>query len=119
MGGKAYENGGIARDGSKMVNAVACAAVPKITIIIGGSHGAGTYAMCGRAYHPRFLFAWPNAKISVMGGQQAAGVLSTVKQDQLKREGKPQMDAAEVEAFNKPTLDKYEKKALCITRQPG
>lgn len=109
MVGKTYENGGIASDGAKMVNAVACAAVPKITIIIGGSHGAGTYAMCGRAYHPRFMFAWPNAKVSVMGGAQAAGVLSTVKQDQLKREGKPPMDADELAAFNKPTLDKYEK----------
>jgi acetyl-CoA carboxylase carboxyltransferase component/biotin carboxyl carrier protein len=109
MVGKAYENGGIAKDGSKMVNAVACAAVPKITVIIGGSHGAGTYAMCGRAYHPRFMFAWPNAKVSVMGGQQAASVLATVKQDQLKRTGKPLMDDAELAAFNKPTLDKYEK----------
>merc|ERR1719272_1245931 len=108
MVGKAYENGGIASDGSKMVNAVACAAVPKITVILGGSHGAGTYAMCGRAYHPRFMFAWPNAKVSVMGGAQAASVLATVKQDQLKREGKPQMNADEVAAFNKPTLDKYE-----------
>jgi 3-methylcrotonyl-CoA carboxylase beta subunit len=108
MVGKDYENRGIAKDGSKMVNAVACAAVPKITVILGGSHGAGTYAMCGRAYHPRFMFAWPNAKVSVMGGAQAAGVLSTVKQDQLKREGKPQMDAAELAAFNAPTLKKYE-----------
>ncbi|CAK0906593.1 unnamed protein product [Prorocentrum cordatum] len=109
MVGKKYENGGIAKDGSKMVNAVACAAVPKITVIIGGSHGAGTYAMCGRAYHPRFMFAWPNAKVSVMGGQQAAGVLATVKQDQLKREGKPQMDAAALAEFNRPTLEKYER----------
>eukprot|EP00440_Ansanella_granifera_P019967 gb/GFBE01021697.1/.p1 GENE.gb/GFBE01021697.1/~~gb/GFBE01021697.1/.p1 ORF type:complete len:1330 (+),score=334.12 gb/GFBE01021697.1/:1-3990(+) len=109
MVGKAYENGGIAKDGSKMVNAVACAAVPKITVIIGGSHGAGTYAMCGRAYHPRFMFAWPNAKVSVMGGQQAASVLATVKQDQLKREGKPPMDEAALAEFNKPTLEKYEK----------
>jgi acetyl-CoA carboxylase carboxyltransferase component len=108
MVGKDYENRGIAKDGSKMVNAVACAAVPKITVILGGSHGAGTYAMCGRAYHPRFMFAWPNAKVSVMGGAQAAGVLSTVKQDQLKREGKPEMDAAELAAFNAPTLKKYE-----------
>jgi len=109
MVGKAYENGGIARDGAKMVNAVACAAVPKLTVIIGGSHGAGTYAMCGRAYHPRFMFAWPNAKVSVMGGQQAAGVLATVKQDQLKREGKPPMTEAELAEFNAPTLEKYEK----------
>lgn len=108
MVGKKYEVGGIAKDGSKMVNAVACAAVPKITVIIGGSHGAGTYAMCGRAYHPRFMFAWPNAKVSVMGGAQAAGVLATVKQDQLQREGKPQMNEAELAAFNAPTLEKYE-----------
>jgi len=109
MVGKAYETGGIAKDGSKMVNAVACAAVPKLTVIIGGSHGAGTYAMCGRAYHPRFMFAWPNAKVSVMGGQQAASVLATVKQDQLKREGKPQMDADALAEFNRPTLEKYER----------
>merc|ERR1712151_234651 len=109
MVGKAYENGGIARDGAKMVNAVACADVPKITVIIGGSHGAGTYAMCGRAYNPRFMFAWPNAKVSVMGGQQAASVLSTVKQDQLKKEGKPPMDAAAVAEFEAPTLEKYER----------
>eukprot|EP00933_Yihiella_yeosuensis_P040348 TRINITY_DN34631_c0_g1_i2.p1 TRINITY_DN34631_c0_g1~~TRINITY_DN34631_c0_g1_i2.p1 ORF type:complete len:1042 (-),score=238.30 TRINITY_DN34631_c0_g1_i2:228-3353(-) len=109
MVGKAYENGGIARDGAKMVNAVACAAVPKITVIIGGSHGAGTYAMCGRAYHPRFMFAWPNAKVSVMGGQQAAGVLATVKQAQLQREGKPQMDEKALAEFNAPTLEKYER----------
>merc|ERR1719162_75941 len=109
MVGKAYENRGIAKDGSKMVNAVACAAVPKITVIIGGSHGAGTYAMCGRAYHPRFMFAWPNAKVSVMGGQQAAGVLATVKQDQLQKDGKPQMTAEELAKFSQPTLDKYDK----------
>merc|ERR1712232_572002 len=103
MVGKAYENGGIAKDGAKMVNAVATASVPKLTVIIGGSHGAGTYAMNGRAYHPRFMFAWPNAKVSVMGGAQAASVLSTVKQDQLKRAGKPLMTDAEVEEFNRPT----------------
>merc|ERR1719346_639509 len=96
MVGKAYEQGGIARDGAKMVNAVACADVPKITVIIAGSHGAGNYGMCGRAYDPRFLFMWPNSKISVMGGAQAAGVLSTVKQDQLKRQGKPLMTDEEL-----------------------
>merc|ERR1712232_387176 len=111
MVGKAYENGGIAKDGAKMVTAVACASVPKITVIIGGSHGAGTYAMCGRAYSPRFMFAWPNAKVSVMGGAQAAGVLATVKQDQLKREGKPLMTEAEVAEFDRPTLEKYEKES--------
>lgn len=109
MVGKEYENRGIARDGSKMVNAVACAAVPKMTVILGGSHGAGTYAMCGRAYNPRFMFAWPNAKVSVMGGAQAASVLATVKQEQLRREGKPLMDESALAAFNKPTLDKYER----------
>jgi acetyl-CoA carboxylase carboxyltransferase component len=109
MVGKAYENGGIAKDGAKMVNAVATAQVPKLTVIIGGSHGAGTYAMNGRAYHPRFMFAWPNAKVSVMGGAQAAGVLSTVKQDQLRRAGKPLMTDAELEEFNRPTLEKYER----------
>jgi acetyl-CoA carboxylase carboxyltransferase component len=111
MVGKDYENRGIAKDGSKMVNAVACAAVPKITVILGGSHGAGTYAMCGRAYHPRFMFAWPNAKVSVMGAAQAAGVLSTVKQDQLKRQGKPPMTEAELAEFDRPTLEKYEKES--------
>ena len=87
MVGKEYERGGIAKDGAKMVHAVANAAVPKLTVIIGGSFGAGNYGMCGRAYGPRFLFMWPNARISVMGGAQAASVLSTVKQDQLARAG--------------------------------
>ena len=93
MVGKDYERGGIAKDGAKMVHAVANAAVPKLTVIIGGSFGAGNYGMCGRAYGPRFLFSWPNARISVMGGPQAASVLSTVKQDQLVRAGKPADDA--------------------------
>ena len=93
MVGKEYERGGIAKDGAKMVHAVANAAVPKFTVIIGGSFGAGNYGMCGRAYGPRFLFMWPNARISVMGGPQAASVLSTVKQDQLARAGKPRDDA--------------------------
>jgi acetyl-CoA carboxylase carboxyltransferase component len=106
--GKAYENGGIARDGAKMVNAVACANVPKITIIIAGSHGAGNYGMCGRAYDPRFLFMWPNSRISVMGGTQAADVLTTVKQEQLKRENKLPMEGSELEEFRRPTLEKYE-----------
>ena len=108
MVGKAYEQGGIAKDGAKMVHAVANAAVPKITVIVGGSFGAGNYGMCGRAYQPRFLFTWPNARISVMGGEQAAGVLSTVKDDQREREGKPRMTPEELAAFKKPTLDKYE-----------
>ena len=108
MVGKEYERGGIAKDGAKMVHAVANAAVPKITVIIGGSFGAGNYGMCGRAYDPRFLFTWPNARISVMGGPQAASVLSTVKQDQLARAGKPPMTPAEVEEFERPTREKYE-----------
>ncbi|MCZ6686614.1 MAG: methylcrotonoyl-CoA carboxylase, partial [Gammaproteobacteria bacterium] len=87
MVGKKYEHAGIARDGAKMVNAVACAAVPKFTVIIGGSFGAGNYAMCGRAYGGRFLWMWPNARISVMGGEQAAGVLATVKRDGMERRG--------------------------------
>ena len=81
MVGKKYEAGGIAKDGAKMVTAVACARVPKLTVIIGGSFGAGNYAMCGRAYGPRFLWTWPNARISVMGGEQAASVLAQVRRD--------------------------------------
>jgi 3-methylcrotonyl-CoA carboxylase beta subunit len=108
MVGKDYERGGIAKDGAKMVHAVANAAVPKLTVIIGGSFGAGNYGMCGRAYSPRFLFMWPNSRISVMGGPQAASVLSTVKQDQLARAGKAVMTPDEVAVFEKPTRDKYE-----------
>jgi 3-methylcrotonyl-CoA carboxylase beta subunit len=108
MVGKQYEAGGIARHGAKMVHAVACARVPKFTVIIGGSFGAGNYAMCGRAYDPRFLFMWPNARISVMGGEQAAGVLATVKQDQMARDNR-QMSAAEEAAFKQPIIDSYEK----------
>jgi 3-methylcrotonyl-CoA carboxylase beta subunit len=108
MVGKQYEAGGIARHGAKMVHAVACANVPKFTVIIGGSFGAGNYAMCGRAYEPRFLFMWPNARISVMGGEQAAGVLATVRQDALAREGRS-MTAEEEAAFKQPILDQYER----------
>jgi len=108
MVGKQYEAGGIARHGAKMVHAVACADVPKFTVIIGGSFGAGNYAMCGRAYDPRFMFMWPNARISVMGGEQAAGVLATVKQDQLARDGRNMSDT-ETQAFKQPILDLYEK----------
>jgi len=108
MVGKEYERGGIAKDGAKMVHAVANAAVPKLTVIIGGSFGAGNYGMCGRAYGPRFLFSWPNSRISVMGGPQAASVLSTVKQDQLARAGKPAMSEGEVAEFERPTREKYE-----------
>ena len=108
MVGKAYEAGGIAKDGAKLVTAVSCVNVPKFTVIIGGSHGAGNYGMCGRAYDPRFLFIWPNSRISVMGGPQAADVLATVKQDQRAREGIPAMEGEELEEFRQPILDKYE-----------
>ncbi|MBV8566541.1 MAG: methylcrotonoyl-CoA carboxylase [Methylobacteriaceae bacterium] len=107
MVGRDYEAGGIAKDGAKLVTAVACARVPKITVIIGGSFGAGNYGMCGRAYQPRFLFTWPNARISVMGGEQAASVLATVRRDNLEAEGKP-WSAAEEEAFKAPIREKYE-----------
>ena len=109
MVGRQYEAGGIAKDGAKMVHAVANASVPKLTVIIGGSFGAGNYGMCGRGYDPRFLWMWPNARISVMGGEQAAGVLLTIKQDQLAREGKPAMSADEAAEFARPTLEKYER----------
>ena len=93
MVGKKYEQGGIAKDGAKMVNAVACARVPKLTVIIGGSYGAGNYAMCGRSYSPRLLFTWPNARISVMGGEQAAHVLATVRRDGTEARGQTWSEA--------------------------
>jgi acetyl-CoA carboxylase carboxyltransferase component len=105
--GRQYEHGGIAKDGAKMVHAVANAPVPKITVVIGGSFGAGNYGMCGRAYQPRFLFMWPNSRISVMGGEQAASVLAQVKQTQLESSGKKMSDE-EVRRFKQPILDKYE-----------
>ncbi len=108
MVGRQYENEGIAKHGAKMVTAVSTVQVPKFTVIIGGSFGAGNYGMCGRAYSPRFLWMWPNARISVMGGEQAAKVLSTVKQQGLKAAGKPEMSAEEIAKFEKPILDKYE-----------
>jgi acetyl-CoA carboxylase carboxyltransferase component len=108
MVGKDYEAGGIAKDGAKMVHAVANAQVPKLTVIIGGSFGAGNYGMCGRAYNPRFLWMWPNSRISVMGGEQAANVLATIKQDQLARRGQPIMNDEELAEFKQPILDKYE-----------
>lgn len=108
MVGKDYEAGGIAKDGAKMVMAVACANVPKITVIVGGSFGAGNYGMCGRAYSPRFLFTWPNARISVMGGEQAASVLATVKRDNIEAEGK-RWPAAEEEEFKRPIREQYER----------
>ena len=108
MVGRQYENEGIAKHGAKMVTAVSTVQVPKFTVIIGGSFGAGNYGMCGRAYSPRFLWMWPNARISVMGGEQAAKVLSTVKQVGLKSSGKKEMSKEEVQEFEKPILDKYE-----------
>jgi 3-methylcrotonyl-CoA carboxylase beta subunit len=107
MVGREYERGGIAKDGAKMVHAVANSVVPKFTVIIGGSFGAGNYGMCGRAYEPRLLWMWPNSRISVMGGEQAAGVLTTVKRDQLAREGKP-LAPAEEAAIRTPILEKYD-----------
>ncbi len=107
MVGKKYEAGGIAKDGAKMVMAVACAKVPKFTVVTGGSFGAGNYAMCGRSYSPRFLWTWPNARISVMGGEQAANVLATVKRDGLEARGES-WSAEEQEAFMAPVRDQYE-----------
>ena len=105
--GRQYERAGIAKDGAKMVHAVANSVVPKFTVVIGGSFGAGNYGMCGRAYEPRFLWMWPSARISVMGGEQAAGVLATVKRDQLAREGRP-FPPEEEQALRQPILDKYD-----------
>ncbi|HTM80688.1 MAG TPA: carboxyl transferase domain-containing protein [Asticcacaulis sp.] len=107
MVGRQYENEGIARHGAKMVTAVACANVPKFTVIIGGSYGAGNYGMCGRAFEPRFLWMWPNARISVMGGEQAANVLATVRRDGIEAKG-GQWSAAEEAAFKAPIRDTYE-----------
>jgi len=107
MVGRQYERAGIAKDGAKMVHAVSNCGVPRFTVIIGGSFGAGNYGMCGRAYEPRLLWMWPNARISVMGGEQAAGVLTTVKREQLAREGK-ELGADEEAAIRAPILEKYE-----------
>ena len=108
MVGKRYEEGGIAKDGAKMVQAVATAAVPRLTVIIGASHGAGNYAMCGRGYRPRFLFTWPNSRVSVMGAEQAASVLVQVKREQLARE-KKSLTSAEAEKIAGPVREKYER----------
>jgi 3-methylcrotonyl-CoA carboxylase beta subunit len=107
MVGGRYEAGGIAKDGAKLVTAVACAEVPKLTVIIGGSFGAGNYGMCGRAYSPRFLFTWPNSRISVMGGEQAASVLATLRRDGLEARGDTWTTDAE-ETFKAPIRDRYE-----------
>jgi 3-methylcrotonyl-CoA carboxylase beta subunit len=107
MVGRDYEAGGIAKDGAKMVTAVACAQVPKITLIVGGSYGAGNYGMCGRAYSPRFLFTWPNSRVSVMGAEQAASVLASVRRSNLEAEGKSWSEEDEDE-FKNPIRDKIE-----------
>ena len=107
MIGKKYETAGIAKDGAKMVMAVSCAQVPKFTIVIGGSFGAGNYGMCGRAYQPRFMWMWPNARISVMGGEQAANVLAQVKRDQIELQGKS-WSTKEEQAFKQPIFEQYE-----------
>jgi 3-methylcrotonyl-CoA carboxylase beta subunit len=107
MVGREYEARGIAKDGAKLVTAVACAEVPKITLILGGSFGAGNYGMCGRAYGPRFLFTWPNARISVMGGEQAASVLATVRRENIESEGGT-WSADDEERFKAPIRTRYE-----------
>ena len=107
MVGREYENGGIARDGAKLVTAVACSVVPKFTVVIGGSYGAGNYGMCGRAYDPRFLWMWPNARISVMGGEQAASVLATVRRDGVEARGE-QWSSEDEESFKDPIRSQYE-----------
>ena len=109
MVGKKYESEGIAKHGAKMVTAVSTVSVPKFTVVVGGSFGAGNYGMCGRAYSPRFLWMWPNARISVMGGEQAAGVLTTVKQEGLKSKKLPPLTGEEIKTFQRPILEKYEK----------
>jgi acetyl-CoA carboxylase carboxyltransferase component len=108
--GKQYEHGGIARDGAKLVHAVACADVPKFTVIVGGSFGAGNYAMCGRAYEPRLLWMWPNARICVMGGDQASNVLLTVKLRQLKKKG-IEWTEEQQEEFRRPVMEEYERQS--------
>ncbi|MEM6422332.1 MAG: carboxyl transferase domain-containing protein, partial [Pseudomonadota bacterium] len=110
MVGRRYENEGIARHGAKLVTAVACAAVPKITLIVGGSFGAGNYGMCGRAYDPRFLWTWPNSRISVMGGYQAAGVLAQLKREGMERAGETWSEDEET-AFKAPILAQFEEQA--------
>jgi acetyl-CoA carboxylase carboxyltransferase component len=109
MVGREYENRGIAKDGAKLVTAVSTCGVPRFTVIIGGSFGAGNYGMCGRAYSPRFLWMWPNARISVMGGEQAANVLATVRQESLSAQGRPPMNDQELQTFKQPVIDAYER----------
>jgi len=111
MVGKAYEEGGIAKNGAKLVNAVSCAQVPKFTVVIGGSYGAGNYGMCGRAYSPRFMFMWPNSRISVMGGEQAANVLAGVRKDNYDKQGKEWPEEEEA-AFKQAIFEKYDKEGV-------
>jgi len=108
MVGSEAERGGIAKHGAKMVTAVATTRVPKLTVVVGGSFGAGTYSMCGRAYDPRFLWLWPNARVSVMGGPQAASVLSTVKREQIEAAG-DEWSADAQDAFERPVREQYER----------
>lgn len=117
MVGQKYEAEGIAKHGAKMVMAVACANVPKITVLIGGSFGAGNYGMCGRAYSPDFLWMWPNARISVMGGEQAAGVLAQVKREGMERKGQDWSTEEEAE-FKQPVIDKYEEQGTLLRQRP-
>ena len=116
MVGQRYEAGGIAKDGAKLVTAVACARVPKITLIVGGSFGAGNYGMCGRAYGPRFLFTWPNARISVMGGEQAASVLATLQARRARRRRARRGRREEEEAFKAPIRARYDAEGLALLR---
>ena len=113
MVGRRAEAGGIAKDGAKLVMAVSNAAVPKITVIVGGSYGAGNYGMCGRAYDPRFLWTWPNARISVMGGEQAADVLAAVRQAGIERGGE-RWPEREREAFRRPLLEQFEHQSRAL-----
>eukprot|EP00656_Telonema_subtile_P017768 TRINITY_DN19578_c0_g1_i1.p1 TRINITY_DN19578_c0_g1~~TRINITY_DN19578_c0_g1_i1.p1 ORF type:complete len:563 (-),score=160.17 TRINITY_DN19578_c0_g1_i1:263-1951(-) len=113
MVGKSYEAAGIAKDGAKMVTAVASSKVPKITLVVGGSFGAGNYGMCGRAYSPNFMYMWPNSKIGVMGGEQAASVLAQVKGDNMRKKGQDWKEGEE-QAFKQPILDKYEHEGSCF-----
>jgi 3-methylcrotonyl-CoA carboxylase beta subunit len=108
MVGREYEAGGIAKNGAKMVTAVSCAQVPKITLVLGGSYGAGNYGMCGRAFGPRFLFTWPNARVALMGSDQAASVLATVKRDNMDAQGKT-WSAEEEDAFKTPIREQFDR----------
>jgi 3-methylcrotonyl-CoA carboxylase beta subunit len=110
MVGRDYEAGGIAKDGAKLVTAVACAQVPKITVVVGGSYGAGNYGMCGRAYSPRFLFTWPSAHVALMGSEQAASVLATVRRDNIEAAGKT-WSADEEAKFKQPIREQFDSEA--------